>query len=91
MKEKEYESLSISQDDDGDYKLQFYYEGRKVSDFLICKKRMEQIASMIFIHKACEWLESVMLNDDIYGVGNNIENLKELINDFKKAMNDELQ
>ncbi len=43
------------------------------------------------IEKACEWLESVMLNDDIYGVGNNIENLKELINDFKKAMNDELQ
>ena len=38
------------------------------------------------INKACEWLKSVMLNDDIYGVGNNIENLKELINDFKKAM-----
>lgn len=43
------------------------------------------------VDKAVEWLESVMLNDDIYGVGNNIENLKELINDFKKSMNDELQ
>ena len=39
------------------------------------------------IDRACEWLESVMIDDDIYGVGNNIENLKELINDFKKAMN----
>ena len=43
------------------------------------------------VDKAVEWLESVMLTDDIYGVGNDIENLKELINDFKKAMNDELQ
>ena len=38
------------------------------------------------IEKACEWLESAMLIDDIYGVGNNVENLKELINDLKKAM-----
>lgn len=48
-------------------------------------------SGLVDIEKACEYLESVMLNDDIYGVGNNIENLKELINDFKKAMNDEIQ
>lgn len=43
------------------------------------------------VDKACEWLKSVMIDDDIYGVGDNIDNLKELINDFKKSMNDELQ
>ena len=41
------------------------------------------------VEKAVGWLESVMLNDDIYGVGDNIENLKELINDLKKAMNND--
>ena len=84
MTEKEYEGLSISQDDDGDYNLQFYYEGRKVSDFLICKERMEQIASMIFIQKACEWLEknlpSAMVRSDYYMFNG------QFIEDFKKAM-----
>ena len=84
MKEKEYEGLSISKDDDGDYNLQFYYEGRKVSDFLICKERMEQIASMIFIQKACEWLEknlpSAMVRSDYYMFNG------EFIKDFKNAM-----
>ena len=84
MKEKEYEGLSISKDDDGDYKLQFYDEGPKVSDFLICKKRMEQLASMIFIHKACEWLKKnlpqAMVRSDYYMFNG------EFIKDFKNAM-----
>ena len=82
---KEYEDISISRDDDGDYILKFYADGRNVSDFLVSESQMEQIASMIFIDKACEWLKGAMLYDDIYGVGTN-ENIKELINDFKKAM-----
>lgn len=50
------------------------------------KTDVEYTRTDAFIEKACEWLEGAMLIDDIYGVGNNIENLKELINDFKKAM-----
>ena len=71
-------SLSIAQNEE----RQKYCE----EDFAKGAKWMQEK----MIDKACEWLKSVMLDDDIYGVGNNVENLKELINDFKKAMKNDV-
>lgn len=80
---KEYDEIGISQDDDGDCKLQFYYEGRKVSDYLIHKVRMEQIAFNIFIEKACKWIDRN--NPPIIGG----DYWEDFIEQFKKAMSNE--
>ena len=79
---KEYEDISISRDDDGDYILKFYADGRNVSDFLVSKSQMEQIASMIVFDKVSEWLYE-QAKSEIHIVSQ--EDIMSFINKLKKA------